>query len=752
MLLLRLLHLMLLLLLLLLQEGCMNTPQDPLPSSCLGSCLSLLLSSHPSRNTSGSLGGPPPLDGGLLEGGPLEGGQLRSFSDEWPPPTAGPTEAAAAAEVGDGEDICCNTFVQQRDVCRFMVEALGESRPLWRRGASGGIEGLRYYHHIRFISAASSMNSLSPYLSALEPIFKYVGSSITTCLALKPAATEVLRRCLGEQQQQQQQLQQQQQDDDEPGEDADKQDAATTPAATAATAATEGSVLVDAVCRQLDALHALLSPQHKHTLSPDPPVSHLVLDEPQPAFKRERIATAAAAAAAAATAASNSRGGVCQHPRQQQRTPWIHCDGRPQFAAAAAAETAATAEEDGDLDATGQRCSSNNNNSSSSSSCSSRRLSTDPPPRIWGSSLAAAAAAAGGAAAATDAAPDWCCTTGEEGEAFRSLDSGLSAAASPPAEAAAAAAAAVAAARTDEPWLSVAAATTGTAAAAAAAASATQWQPEGCSTPTFFLQGKGGPAGGPHVSPPPGAPQGGPQDILLAPTAQLPSPFHVQTPCLQQQQQQQQHGMYVQGGSEAIGYMPFGGASHCPQGPLGAPETPPLPFQGLQQQGFAIHSAERPQQMTPRSRRAAAAAAAAGATAAAAAAAASSSMPPPSPPQQQRCSPDPTAAPSAPPAAAAGTAAGDDWWLIPQPREDPPLTAAEVELLLEQQQLPPCPSVVFDREGFCFYALWRLRDGVLQRRKCCIDTLGAREAHRQAVQTLMRVTNKQPYININNPK
>ncbi|XP_026189833.1 AF4/FMR2 family member 4-like [Cyclospora cayetanensis] len=77
------------------------------------------------------------------------------------------------------------------------------------------------------------------------------------------------------------------------------------------------------------------------------------------------------------------------------------------------------------------------------------------------------------------------------------------------------------------------------------------------------------------------------------------------------------------------------------------------------------------------------------------------------------------------------------WWEVPQPREIPPLTAEDVEQLIQQQHLPHCPSVVYDKARFCFYALWRLRDGVLQRRRCSIHVLGAREAHRQAVQTLM---------------
>ncbi|PFH34528.1 AP2 domain transcription factor AP2VIIa-5 [Besnoitia besnoiti] len=84
------------------------------------------------------------------------------------------------------------------------------------------------------------------------------------------------------------------------------------------------------------------------------------------------------------------------------------------------------------------------------------------------------------------------------------------------------------------------------------------------------------------------------------------------------------------------------------------------------------------------------------------------------------------------------------WWATPIPPEDPPLSRDETEALLPF--LPSVPAVVYCKEQHCFFALWRMKDGVVQRRRCECSLLGVREAHRQAVQTVCRLTRRPPGV------
>ncbi|CBZ52348.1 unnamed protein product [Neospora caninum Liverpool] len=84
------------------------------------------------------------------------------------------------------------------------------------------------------------------------------------------------------------------------------------------------------------------------------------------------------------------------------------------------------------------------------------------------------------------------------------------------------------------------------------------------------------------------------------------------------------------------------------------------------------------------------------------------------------------------------------WWATPIPPEDPPLDRDATEALLSF--LPSFPAVVYDKEEHCFFSLWRMKDGLVQRRRCECALLGVREAHRQAVQTVCRLTRRPPGV------
>ncbi|KYK66453.1 AP2 domain transcription factor AP2VIIa-5 [Toxoplasma gondii TgCatPRC2] len=84
------------------------------------------------------------------------------------------------------------------------------------------------------------------------------------------------------------------------------------------------------------------------------------------------------------------------------------------------------------------------------------------------------------------------------------------------------------------------------------------------------------------------------------------------------------------------------------------------------------------------------------------------------------------------------------WWATPIPPEDPPLDRDATEALLPF--LPSFPAVVYDKEEHCFFSLWRMKDGLVQRRRCECAVLGVREAHRQAVQTVCRLTRRPPGV------
>ncbi|KAL8274549.1 hypothetical protein Esti_001515 [Eimeria stiedai] len=668
--------------------------------------------------------------------------------------------AAVAAAAASGASPGVNTLHQQRDLCRFFLECLGQARPAWRRGASGGVSCLRYFHHHAFIAAAASLSELAPYVALIQPLFRFAGLSLKTAPALKSTARRVIEFCLQQQQQQQQRQQEQQEEQQEDGaarqgewegsEAAVGSEAANAAAGTpAAAAASEGIRLLDEVSRQLDVLHARLTPQHENTLSPNPPVSHLVLDELKPS-PRQQLPPAAAAAAAANGCSDRAAGGG-----QRRGTPWMRAEGYGPFAAAAAAAAPPAAAAAAEANVSGPR-----------NSCTSKQL---PPAssHVWEDAAYDAAAAAGHAAPETTAGAvvaaaseaDLRAFSEKNVHAFHSSQGSFFAPASPP------------------PTIATGAAAAAAAPTATAAGSAAVWQPasvvplsppawmtESCSTPKFG--DLGGPLGGSFG-----------EAVLRTQADGMPLPLQLPpSSCTQQQlqqqppQQQQQLQGYAQGAGDGFSclsivresaFSSFDFTQQLEQQQQQQQE------QRQQQQAFAMTSPERKQQGTPKSRQAAATAAAADAAAAphGRLSEASSSMHLSGPPQQQqqqhqpqpqqRCS-SVSGTSSSPlaavakgeraTAAAAAVAAGEDWWLVPQPPEDPPLSAEEVELLLLQQQLPFFPCIAFDKQALCFYAVWKLKDGLLQRRRCCIRSLGAREAHRQAVQTLMRIGRRPPGV------
>ncbi|CDJ40689.1 hypothetical protein, conserved [Eimeria tenella] len=192
---------------LLLQDSCIGERSEG-PGVCLGASLSLLSSAaascSSSSSSSSSLGAP--LRDCLLASDPLE-----AFSAVWissPGDVAAPAAAAdaaaaaaadaaaAAAAAAAGEDceglVGCNTFVQQRDICRMAVECLGCIRSSWKEATFGGVPGLLYYQHLHVISAAATFEELCPYLETLEALFAAAGSSISTCTALRAAVEHVV--------------------------------------------------------------------------------------------------------------------------------------------------------------------------------------------------------------------------------------------------------------------------------------------------------------------------------------------------------------------------------------------------------------------------------------------------------------------------------------------------------------------------------------------------------------------------------
>ncbi|PHJ18455.1 ap2 domain transcription factor ap2viia-5, partial [Cystoisospora suis] len=84
------------------------------------------------------------------------------------------------------------------------------------------------------------------------------------------------------------------------------------------------------------------------------------------------------------------------------------------------------------------------------------------------------------------------------------------------------------------------------------------------------------------------------------------------------------------------------------------------------------------------------------------------------------------------------------WWATPIPPEDPPLDPDATEKLLPC--LPSFPAVVYFKKDHCFFALWKMKDGVVHRRRSECALLGVREAHRQAVQTVCRLTRRPPGV------